>query len=202
MRSVYTTDMKQSLILAAFAFFLFVLPSAASAHDEEKRMCTMQYNPVCGIKAGVYATYGNSCMLGVEGAAFVHEGECTDKEEISNGPEKPYVPPKGCTAWYDGCNSCSRGEDGQTACTLRACIGEPAPGYCTRYEDAPSKPAPAPTPNPGANASGSVNAAAGVPSASVDAEASTTVSANPGEVRVGFFGRVWASVSSFFLNLF
>ncbi len=27
-----------------------------------------------------------------------------------------------CQNYYDGCNSCSRTENGQTICTLRACL--------------------------------------------------------------------------------
>jgi len=37
-----------------------------------------------------------------------------------------------CQNYYDGCNSCSRTENGQTICTLRACLVN-GPAYCTTY---------------------------------------------------------------------
>ena len=37
-----------------------------------------------------------------------------------------------CQNYYDGCNSCSRTENGQTICTLRACLVN-GPAYCTSY---------------------------------------------------------------------
>lgn len=37
-----------------------------------------------------------------------------------------------CQGYYDGCNHCSRGENGQTACTMMACFVN-GPAYCTSY---------------------------------------------------------------------
>jgi len=126
------------LFLAAVVFF--TLPILASARTPA--ICTMQYEPVCGekqvqcIKAPcypVYHTYGNSCTMSAEKGVFIHAGECTLDETGPIVPQEPYVPPATCTAWFDGCNSCSKREGGAALCTMKACVGKPAPGYCTAY---------------------------------------------------------------------
>jgi len=38
-----------------------------------------------------------------------------------------------CQSYYDGCNSCSKSSNGQTICTMRACVGVPEPAYCNSY---------------------------------------------------------------------
>lgn len=136
-------------------------------------------------------------------ASFVHEGECTDKEEFSNPPEKDetYIPPKGCTAWFDGCNSCSTGPNGQTACTLKACIGKPAAGYCTAYESSP-KPTPAPQPgvSVGTGTSGSATASSG--SDGVDGTAAVETNVAVSTPKANIFVRTWTSIATWFGGLF
>ena len=162
---------------------------AHTSSSESPTVCTMQYQPVCGAKEvqcvrapcyPQYQTYGNSCMMGVDGATFLHEGECTASE---TGPvvTGQYVPPAHCTAWFDGCNQCGRGPDGESFCTLRACVGDPAPGYCTAYEEV-TEPAPTPAPMP------------------EEPIASSTVSVP--EPDSGFFKTVWQQILSFFSTLF
>ena len=112
-------------------------------------VCPALYAPVCGaqevqcVRAPCYPqykTYSNSCMLSADKGTFIHEGECTASE---TGPYKggdsgnsgTYVPPAGCMAWFDGCNSCSRStKDGPAMCTMMACQGTPQAGYCRTYE--------------------------------------------------------------------
>ncbi|HEY0948041.1 MAG TPA: Kazal-type serine protease inhibitor family protein [Candidatus Paceibacterota bacterium] len=150
-------------------------------------MCTMEYAPVCGTDMkGAYRTYGNSCTLGAEGGTFKHQGECTDQEL----PGKGYVPPEHCTAWFDGCNSCGRGPDGDSYCTLKACAGDPAPGYCTAYEgDQTAEPkAKSLLPIPGTVATNF---------ATSSIEAATTAS-----LKESFFARIWASIAAWFGGLF
>lgn len=53
-------------------------------------MCTMQYDPVCGVDG---VTYGNACSAGKNPIAYA--GECAL-------PDLQY-----CAAYYDGCNNCS-----------------------------------------------------------------------------------------------
>ncbi len=128
----------KSLFLAAIVFL--ALPILASARTPA--ICTMQYEPVCGEKQvqcitapcyPVYHTYGNSCTMAAEKGNFIHAGECTEEETGPVYPTQPYVPPANCTAWFDGCNSCSKRANGAVMCTLRACVNTPAAGYCTAY---------------------------------------------------------------------
>lgn len=176
-----------AIILASCAISLSI-PSFSEAH-EDTIMCTMEYAPVCGVKDGVYRTYGNNCTLGAEKATFVHQGECRE-----DGQAPTYVPPASCTAWFDGCNSCSKDANGMTACTLRACVGKPAAGYCTAYEGTPA--VTKPTPDTGSVSSPVNNELAPIEN-EVAVEATTTT-----ETEVGFFTRIWTSIVSFFGGLF
>lgn len=108
--------------------------------------CTKEYQPVCGQRQvqcvtapcdPVQQTYGNQCTMRADGATFVHSGVCRDKNP------NPESDPR-CKAWYDGCNSCSRGAPGEPAmCTLRACTAESMqPAYCTAYFDGSTNRAP------------------------------------------------------------
>ena len=38
--------------------------------------------------------------------------------------------PTSCATWFDGCNTCVQGENGNYACTEKACLGEPQKPYC------------------------------------------------------------------------
>lgn len=42
----------------------------------EQRVCTMEYNPVCGQRGRDRRTFGNACSAGVEGYRVVSPGEC------------------------------------------------------------------------------------------------------------------------------
>lgn len=171
---------------------VFALGMPVFAQAQEPTVCTMQYEPVCGTKDGVYSTYGNGCALGMEGGTYQHEGECTTAE-LANRQEGEYIPSAHCTAWFDGCNSCSRNASGQSMCTLMACIGEPRAGYCRTYAetrtDVPKLP------------KSSVTPSAPVVSSEVVTEASTP-SAPPEEVQPGFFARIWTSVTNWFSRFF
>lgn len=188
--------MNKIFFVPALATVFFIIPAAAGAANPT--MCTMQYQPVCGAKQvqcikapcyPVYHTYGNSCTMNAENGTFIHEGECTAAESGPVTSTQPYTPPSNCTAWFDGCNSCSRTENGQSMCTERACAGTPAAGYCTAYK------------KPGVLNPPSVLSA----STSVDASSSTQVGAATGtmaaegEVKTpGFIQRLWQSILSWF----
>lgn len=44
--------------------------------ETEPTMCTMQYDPVCGMSNDTVVTYGNACGAGVEKAQVLHRWEC------------------------------------------------------------------------------------------------------------------------------
>src|SRR3989344_988839 len=98
--------------------------------------CTKEYKPVCGSKQvvcitapcnPVQQTYGNRCMMEVDGATFLYECQCRVNADPAGDPQ--------CKTWYDGCNSCSRSEPGGLgACTLKYCSPEAMQKpYCTSY---------------------------------------------------------------------
>lgn len=97
---------------AANAEFLYQGECAA---DEEPTMCTMQYDPVCGVDG---VTYGNACSAGKTEIAYA--GECAL-------PDLQY-----CAAYYDGCNNCSVEEWQVSACTMMYCES-PAASRCTQF---------------------------------------------------------------------
>lgn len=100
--------------------------------------CTLEYAPVCGqpnisCPAGADCqrplpkTYGNSCQMRADGATFLYNGACRDKD--------PVTPPNSCKVWNDGCNSCVRDyPGGPMSCTERACIWQGVP-KCEKYFD-------------------------------------------------------------------
>jgi len=178
--------MKNSAVVLV-ALLALVIPAITEATTST--MCTMQYDPVCGTESGVYKTYGNGCVLASEGAVYQHEGECT-APELRGKQEGTYTPPAHCTAWFDGCNSCSRHVSGQAMCTLMACMGEPKAGYCRAYAE--TEPIPTPPP-PEAVGSGSIEPVG----AEVVVEATTTAETDP-----GFFFGIWRAIAAWFSGLF
>lgn len=173
------------------------------AHAAEPMACPEIWQPVCGAEQvqcfaapcyPIYKTYSNSCFLSADNAQLIHEGECTASESGpykdgketgggSSGNSGTYVPPANCIAWFDGCNSCSRMSSGATACTLRACVGDPAPGYCTAYAQGnPQKPV-----------------ATTTPADATETPATTTVHVGP---HIGFFANIWSAIAQWFTSLF
>lgn len=178
--------MKNSVVVLV-ALFALVLPAITEARTPT--MCTMQYDPVCGTESGVYKTYGNGCVLASEGAVYQHEGECT-AAELSGKQEGTYTPPAHCTAWFDGCNSCSRNASGQSMCTLMACMGEPKAGYCRTYAETEPKPTPPPKETVGTGTVEPVEA-------EIIVEATTTAETDP-----GFFFGIWRAIAAWFRAFF
>ncbi len=104
--------------------------------------CTKEYMPVCGSKPivcittpcnPVPTTYGNRCMMSVDSASFLYEGQCRS--------ENPADDPQ-CKQWFDGCNSCARANPGDSAaCTLKYCAPIAVQkAYCTaRFDQSGNK---------------------------------------------------------------
>ena len=212
------------LLTSVFIFAFAAIPAHATTVA-----CTEIYQPVCGYREKfcetarcltLYHTYSNTCFMNAEQSTLVHSGECTAAElnnettPDSGGSTSPgtgsgtggaYVPPKGCMAWYDGCNHCSRtSANGPAMCTLMACMGEPAPGYCTSYGNTTPG-----TPTPG----GSGSSATSTTHINSDGETVTNPTNPPplgddamwghdGPPPATILGRVWKTITNWFSSLF
>lgn len=179
----------QRYLIGSFLLAPFLVLAPAMVHASQPQMaCNEIYQPVCGSHQvqcfaapcyPVYETYPNSCFMQIADATLIHTGECRAGE---TGPIKPvvgtgYTPPPGCTAWFDGCNSCGVNKMGATFCTMRACLGTPAAGYCTSYESSMPQPA------------------SSTPDASATSSIATTTAVAP---HIGFFAWIWNAILSLF----
>ncbi|MBO6717853.1 MAG: hypothetical protein JJ913_07855 [Rhizobiaceae bacterium] len=62
--------------------------------ESSRRVCTQQYDPVCGRKGTSYRTFGNSCEAQVSGYFVDHKGVC----EFDRSQDRD--PPVFCTREY------------------------------------------------------------------------------------------------------
>ncbi len=94
--------------------------SISNTPQDKLTACTMEYAPVCASKEvqcitapcnPVAQTYSNSCMATANEAIYLFDGECPSDVEV----------PKDCVSWYDGCNNCSKMENGLIVCTEMYC---------------------------------------------------------------------------------
>ncbi|MFT4312660.1 MAG: Kazal-type serine protease inhibitor domain-containing protein [Candidatus Woesearchaeota archaeon] len=117
-------NLLKTLIIIALALIV-----AGCAQDEPIQACTAEWRPVCGVDG---QTYGNACHAQVADVEIAFEGECEEQpQEIVDAYEN--IVPSDCTTWFDGCNNCQVGEDGQLACTRMYCdeLQEP---QCLAYD--------------------------------------------------------------------
>jgi hypothetical protein len=89
---------------------------------EEPRLCTADYNPVCGVDA---ITYSNACMAGK--VAIAYRGECVVQSQTT-----PTLIPQSCKQWFDGCNNCFVENGSIMGCTKKFCQTPEKP-YCLEY---------------------------------------------------------------------
>jgi hypothetical protein len=70
------------LPIVAFGLLLALAGAAAAAEPDNGNfrrrpgVCTMQYDPVCGVRNGVSKTYSNACFAAADGAKVVAKGPC------------------------------------------------------------------------------------------------------------------------------
>lgn len=97
--------MKKTFLLLALAFVPFLVfaeysdYSAKKTYGTEKKICTKEYDPVCGKTTDhcitkspckpIYKTYPNKCTLYAAKAHFVSFGACEQKEQYYQQYEKP-----------------------------------------------------------------------------------------------------------------
>lgn len=203
--------MKPLVLLFAFATITGLVTLPQATHAASSQICYDLYQPVCAAQQiecfaapcyPIYKTYSNSCFMQADGATLIHQGECTATETGSVGhpatttppePTRPYVPPTGCIAWFDGCNSCAiAGPNKGTICTMMACqANQPRAGYCRTYAATSTPPVITPTHRPS-------TPVVTVSTSSPVASASTTATSTGSHSIFSFFSRLWHTIIGWF----
>jgi hypothetical protein len=95
---------RSKLMLAAAAVFLSAGSAALAQQgggfpqaDSSRRVCTQQYDPVCGRRGTSYRTFGNACEAQVAGYFVESRGRCGQARD-RRGRDDPQV---FCTREYN-----------------------------------------------------------------------------------------------------
>ena len=233
---------KNSIVISLIVVGIFAIAQVSLAMSDSvgaPKDCTQEYVPVCGeIDAGVRCvtepcptleqkTFSNTCLANEAGAQVLYSGVCNRGDDKSSDepveilmPEMPLEdvePPKGCTKWFDGRNTCTSVDGGNTnmTCTEIACLEQEREPYCMEYAPKPIilDDNGATTPKTVDPPSGCTKWFDGCNTCTVDSSANMACTAmtcleqgesyciehasEPSE-SVGFFGRIWNFITELF----
>ncbi len=113
--------------------------STLSIQVTDTQACSREPNHVCALQrvtcvappcGPVEVSFTNRCLMEAAGATFLYEGQCRPATADPSADAK-------CSAWFDGCNTCTRTNPGAAgACTRMYCTppeGQAPKPYCSAY---------------------------------------------------------------------